>query len=121
MRNKKIAEFNILNLTPKRLLEYEINNEGLINVLVPRFKINFLQKLMPQKISPYIKANLDELGSATWELIDGTRTATDIANLLKKKFGDVEQIYERVGLFLQQLNKNNFITFIEISEQYYPL
>ena len=116
MMSKKNAELNILELTPKRLLEHEVNKDGLINVLVPRFKTHFLQKLILRK-NPYIKANLDEIGSAVWELIDGNRTAIDIANLLKKKFVELEKIYERVGLFLQKLNKNNFITFMEIKEK----
>jgi hypothetical protein len=118
MNDKNLSKFNILELTPIRLLEHELNNDGLINVLVPRFKIVFFQKLMSKKRSPYIKANLDELGSATWKLIDGKRTAIDIANLLKEKFGEkIEQIYRRVGLFLQQLYRNKFITFIEIMEK----
>ena len=115
MKNKKNAELNILDLIPKRLLEHELNNEGLIDVLVPRFKIKFLQKLIPQNISPYIKANLDDMGSKVWELIDGTHTARDIADVMKEKLSDVEQIHQRVGLFLQKLYKNNFITFVEIN------
>lgn len=115
MRNKKTNKLNILNLTPKRLLDYEVNNDGLINVLVPRFKNHFLQKLAFQKRTPYIKANLDKIGSITWELIDGKRTSADIANLLTEKYGEeLKQVYERIGIFLQKLNQNNFITFIEI-------
>ena len=115
MKKNKLATLNILDLTPIRLLEHKTKNDGLIDVLVPRFKIQFLQKLIPKNRNPYINANLDELGSATWELIDGNRTATEIANILNKKIGNVEQLHQRVGLFLQKLHKNNFITFIEIS------
>ncbi len=112
MKNKINIKLNILDLTPKRLLEHEINNDGLIDVLVPKFKIKILQKLLLQNKNPYIKANFDELGSEVWKLIDGNRSAKDIAALLKEKFCNIEQIYQRVGLFLQQLYKNNFITFI---------
>jgi len=114
MKKKNISNYNILNLTPKCLLEHEVNKDGLINILVPRFKIEFLQKLIPKKISPYINANLDELGSAVWELINGNRSVVDIADKIKEKKGEIEQVYERVGFFFQQLYRNNFITFVEI-------
>lgn len=113
MKNK-IAKLNILDLIPKHLLEYKINDDGLVDVLVPRFKIKFLQKLAQKNNNPYIKANLDELGSNVWKLIDGNHTGKDIANIMKEKFVDIEQIFQRVGLFLQQLYRNNFITFNDI-------
>ena len=117
MKKNKLAELNILDLTPIRLLQHKVKSDGLIDVLVPRFKIKFLQKLIPKHRNQYINANLDELGSATWELIDGRHTATEIANILNKKFENTEQIHQRVGLFLQNLNKNNFITFVEIIDK----
>jgi hypothetical protein len=62
---KNNTDINLLKLTPQKIHQYEYRNDGLIDVLVPRFKIPFLQKLMPKHRSPYIKANLDEFGSAT--------------------------------------------------------
>jgi hypothetical protein len=73
---------------------------------------------MPKSRNPYIKANLDELGSAAWELINGSRNVREIANILNERFNEkIEPAYERVGLFFQKMYLNNFIIFIELLEK----
>jgi hypothetical protein len=111
-------QMNILELTPIQILGYERRKDGQIDVLVPRFKNNFLQKLMPKNRCPYIKANLDEIGSAAWELFDGKRTVKEIANILEEKFQEqITPAYERLAMFVQKMNANRFITFIEFTEK----
>ncbi|MPM87148.1 hypothetical protein SDC9_134242 [bioreactor metagenome] len=118
--NKKTLkkQVNILELTPVQLLNYEYRQDGQIDVLVPRFKYAFFQKMIPKTRSPYIRANLDEIGTVTWELIDGKRKVYEIADILKERFQDkINPAYERLSLFIQKMNTNKFITFIEFMEK----
>lgn len=115
---KNQNKINILELTPVQLFAYEYRNDGQIDILVPRFKNQFFQKLIPKNRNNYIKANLDEMGSAVWELIDGKRTVKEIALVLEEKFTEqISPAYQRVAIFIQRMNANKFITFIEFTEK----
>ncbi|MDR0927780.1 MAG: PqqD family protein [Ignavibacteria bacterium] len=114
---KEHKKANLLELTPIHLLTHEYRADGEIDVLVPRFKHSVFQKILPKHRSPYIKANLDELGTATWELIDGKRNVTEIAEMMVEKYGErIEPVHQRVSAFMQQMYRNKFISFVEFSE-----
>lgn len=112
------TKHNLLELVPTRLYKYKYREENLIDVLVPRFKDRILGKLLqPYLTNPYIRANLDVLGSSTWELIDDKNSVTDIINLLSSKFSNEIEINERVIVFIQNLYRNGFIKFINIKKE----
>ncbi|MGB9779592.1 PqqD family protein [Caldanaerobacter sp.] len=55
---------------------------------------------------------LDDIGTAVWELIDGEKNVYEIGQELKERFGEkVEPLYERLSLFLGYLNKRGWIYF----------
>ena len=55
---------------------------------------------------------LDELGTAVWQLIDGKNTVHEIGKRLVAKFGDkCEPINERLVMYLRHLNKKGWIAF----------
>lgn len=114
--NNKFKDLNLMELTPIRKHEHIEKEGGLIDVLVPRFTDWFFGKLlMPRMKNKYIKANLDEIGSQTWLLIDGTKQVYQISNELLENFGEkVEPVVNRTTLFMTQLYRNGFITFKEI-------
>ena len=116
---KKKKKINYLELTPYRKLSFEETEEGLIDVLVPRFKNEFLKKLLsPRRGTPFIKANLDEIGSVTWKLIDGDSNVTIIAEKLTEHFGEkIHPVYDRLTAFLTQLYNNGFISFNEFERK----
>ncbi|MFA6569696.1 MAG: PqqD family protein [Bacteroidota bacterium] len=118
-KNKKNKNLNYLDLTPYALHKHELKPDGLVDVLVPRFKNKFFEKaFLPRRKSPYIKANLDTFGSETWLLINGKNKVGTIVELLSEKFGDsVQPATERVTLFFTQLYSNNFISFIELERK----
>ena len=179
MKSKNKSEqnqMNLMELKPIHIHSFEYRPDGQIDVLVPRFKNAFLQsflyssKLMPKNRCPYIKANLDEIGSAAWELFNGKHTVKEIAKLLEEKFqasdryciqsdrhsaldaespdiddtvlrspaeiagqarndgeternnskekteNNYEKLTERLAMFVQKMNANKFITFIEFME-----
>ena len=119
-KKKKInCSINYLELTPKRVYNYEVESSGKISVLVPKFKNKLLVNfLAPRLKAPYIKAKLDDFGSLTWIEMDGTKNVESISQLLTDKFGDkVQPVNERLTKFLTQLYQYNFITFNEINSK----
>ena len=119
-KKKKInCSINYLELTPKRVYNYEVESSGKISVLVPKFKNKLLVNfLAPRLKAPYIKAKLDDFGSLTWIEMDGTKNVESISQLLTDKFDDkVQPANERLTKFLTQLYQYNFITFNEINSK----
>ncbi len=114
-KKQKAPEINYLDLTPTHLHGYEVNGDGLIDVLVPRYNNKLFEKLLiPKGGSKFMRANLDDIGSETWLAINGEKKVREIIALIDNKFGEkVAPANERVTIFLNQLHGNGFITFIE--------
>lgn len=76
-----------------------------------------MYKLFKKSIkSEYIKANLDEIGSATWLLINGESKVFMIGEKLKEQFDDkVDPVYDRLTNFLTQLYRSGIISFKEFN------
>lgn len=109
----KETKINLLDLIPVRNINWEKKEDGLIILLKPKFKHPFFKKyILPYLKKPYYKIKLDAVGSFTWELCDGSLTVKELAKNLGYKFGDkVEPLYDRLSLFLQNLEKNRFIRY----------
>ena len=113
----KPQAIDIFELTPIARYEHRINANGLVDVLVPRFKNKLMQRFIPKSRSPYIFANLDEIGSEVWKQIDGKRQVGEIAKCLDEILGEkIAPVNSRLTLFIQQLHNNGFIYFKELSE-----
>jgi hypothetical protein len=107
------TKINLLDLIPVKNIEWQKNKEGLIVLLKPKLKNPFLAKhLLPRLKNPYYRIKLDAVGSFIWELCDGDSTVRELGMKLKDKFKDkVEPLYDRLSLFLQDLEKNHFIYY----------
>ena len=116
---KKEAPLNYLETTPNRKYEHELRDDGIINVMVPRFTDRILGKyLQPKLKNPFIRANLDEFGSATWLLMDGKTKVDIIAEKLTEQFGEsIQPVHPRLTFFLTHLYKAGFITFNELERK----
>lgn len=116
-RKKVDSSINFLELTPVRSYDHVIEDNGLVSVLVPKFDIRWLDKIMSKIIkSRFFKAKLDEFGTETWLEIDGNRTVQFISEHLQKKFGNrISPVNERLTKFLSELYKYNFISFKELN------
>jgi hypothetical protein len=67
---------------------------------------------------PMMKANLDEIGSATWLLIDGKNKVGMISDKLSEQFGEkIHPVHDRVTQFLTHLFRNGFISFVELERK----
>jgi hypothetical protein len=104
---------NLLQLIPDQNILSEKTNDGLFILLKPKYRHPWMVKhFLPRLKNPHYKIKLDEIGSFIWELCDGRKTVKEIGGRLKEKFGEkVEPLYERLGAFFQNLEKNKFIIF----------
>jgi hypothetical protein len=116
-RKKIDTTINYLELTPVRNYDHVIEDSGLISVLVPKFDIKWLDKIMSNIIkSRFFKAKLDEFGTETWLEMDGNKSVHLISEHLSQKFGEkINPVDERLTKFLTELYKYNFITFKELN------
>src|SRR5664279_1007068 len=104
-KKKELSDINYLELTPGRLFDHVMEENGKVSVLIPRFTNKILVKtLVPMLKSPFVKTMFDEFGSQVWLEIDGKKNVLDISTSLRLKFGDrIEPVEERLTKFLTQL------------------
>ena len=102
---------NLLQLTPKRNLEFEIRDGELVTILVPKFQNSFLKKwVTPQLKKQFFRIKLDAYGSFVWNLCDGSMTVSQMSELMNDKFGnDVDPDYGRIQRFVQMFLKDKFL------------
>lgn len=110
---------NFLDLNPLARHRHEIQDDGMVKVLIPKFSGfplgTFLQ---PRLKHPWMTISLDEHGTATWLLCNGNNQVRNICQSLRERFGKgIEPAEERVTTFLSQLYKQKLITFKEILTQ----
>jgi len=114
---KNTPELNYLELIPFRMHESETEN-GLTKILIPKFKREFFQNLIPKTKSKHFKVKLDELGSSVWESIDGKKNVNKIIIELSEKYGEKIQPAEvRITKFFTQLFQSNFINFKQLKKE----
>jgi len=115
--HKYLKNANYLELTPIQRCKSTANETGQITLLVPRFQSSFLLKMMPKNRDKHIHIKLDELGSETWQLIDGQQNVNLICEKLVDKFGEkLKKPAEQVTQFLTILYQRKLVTFKEIEE-----
>ncbi|NIW79465.1 MAG: PqqD family peptide modification chaperone [Calditrichae bacterium] len=82
---------------------------------MPKFRRHRLGRWVMGKMNdPNYRVKLDDFGTHVWLHCDGNHTVNDIAKALHEQFGeDVEPVLERLQLFIQKLQKGNFISLNE--------
>jgi hypothetical protein len=117
-KKNDLSDINYLELTPGRLFDHIMEENGKVSVLIPRFTNKILVKtISPMLKSPFVKTMFDEFGSQVWLEIDGKNKVLDISTSLKQKFGDrIEPVEERLTKFLTQLYNYKFVSFNEINK-----
>ena len=115
-KKSNLSNINYLELTPYRLYDFVVEENGKVAVLIPRFTNRILDKLItPMLKSPYVKTLFDDFGSHVWQEIDGKNKVSDIVINFQNKFGDkAVSAEERVTKFLTQLYTYKFLKFKEI-------
>lgn len=115
-RRRILLNTNALDLIPIHRHNHEIGSNGLVTILIPKFKNEkFARFFIPSRKSIYISIHLDEIGSAVWLSIDGIKDTAEICKAMVEKFGDkIQPVEERVVKFLSGLYNNKHITFKQI-------
>ena len=121
-RQKILKGMNSLDLTPVRQLEFGLNENGTVDILLPRFRHAVLKRaLQPRRKEEFIRIHLDSLGSAIWLEIDGNASVHQLCRRLldlhPEKLNPPEETEERVSKFISLLYQERYITFREISVQ----
>lgn len=102
---------NFLDAVVMRRIDHEILENGRVVLLRPKFMTGPLRRwLQPRLSKPHFRVRLDEIGSATWLLIDGERSVGSIADTLAESLGDkIEPRYERVASFVKELLRGKMV------------
>jgi len=121
-RRKILKQANYLDLTPVRMMEHTLRENGNVDVLLPRFKNKVSRNLLqPAKKGDHIRIKLDTLGSAIWLAIDGYSTVSKIVAALEESNNENltahEENIKRVTQFLSLLYQQRYISFREILPQ----
>jgi hypothetical protein len=108
---KQSQEYNLLELVPHRLREFDMGEEDIVTINVPRFKHGWMAHyLLPRWKHPNIRTKLDAVGSFVWLQCDGATSTGEIADLLRERFGEeVEPVHDRLKLFLQLMTRRGWI------------
>jgi hypothetical protein len=119
MGKGKRVDVNLLDLVPRRTAEHEIDGEGVVTVLMQRFRNRYLERFfVPRFRSKYIRIKLDEIGSAAWLLCDGRRSVGEIASLMREKFTErIEPCNDRLAIFFGHLERARFIDYANLEER----
>jgi len=124
-RRKVLKEINSLDLTPVRQMEFETNDKGKVDILMPRFRNAVLKRALHSKRKgEYIRIHLDDLGSAIWMQVDGKMNVHELCTRLQtthpEKLNPPEETEERVAKFLSLLYQERYLTFREITKEKNP-
>lgn len=112
-REEELERVNLLGLAPVRIADWE-ESGGQVVVLRPppgsRGIRGLLDRLFHRMSARRIR--LDEVGSAAWWALDGTRTVGEVAALLRETFGErVEPAEERLGHLLRLMRREGLLAY----------
>ncbi len=121
-RRKILKKANYLDLTPLRQMEFEIREDGKVDILMPRFKHPVWKRaLQPHWKQEFIRIHLDEMGSAIWVEVNGTIKVNELCSKVQtthpEKLHPPEETEKRVTQFLSLLYQQRYITFREITRE----
>jgi hypothetical protein len=121
-RRRIFKSANFLDLMPVRILGHEAREDGMITLLMPRFRNRISTALFqPNSKGKFITIKLDRFGGETWLLLDGCSTVSQISSKLRERFPEelhsTDETEIRVTRFLSLLYQQRYITFREIQDE----
>jgi hypothetical protein len=112
-RESKLEGVNLLGLAPVRIASWE-EVDGRVVVLRPypdtRGVRGFLDRFFHRMSANRIR--LDEIGTVAWKALDGERTVSEVADVLREAFGEaVDPVEERLGHLVWLLRKEGMLAY----------
>lgn len=102
-----------LQKIPKKNVDYEYDEENKSYIIL--MSHDGLNHRLAQKFfkKPKVtRVKVKGMGNLVWKSIDGENSIEDIANILKETYGEKsEPLYERLLVYLSNLEKNKFIKY----------
>lgn len=122
MRKKKDKgmQINYLDLIPEKNQSLKWHTDLKDRVILEVENTGIMNKIAQTVFNKprFTKVHLDTQGSFIWPLIDGKRTVTDIALLVKDKFGEAaEPLYPRIIKYFQIVESYHFIKFVNMPQK----
>ncbi len=113
MKRHSLKAYNLLELKPRRNVEWETAAGGRAVLFVPRFRNRWLRTwLAPVLARPSFRVKLDELGTSFWLHCDGTTPIGEIARRMAMELDtDVEPLEDRIGRFVSRLEREGLVVF----------
>jgi len=112
-KSKELEDVNLLDMKPVRMAEWEEKGERVV-VVRPKPSGGGLRVLLDRFFYSLSarKLRLDEIGSAGWRLLDGKRTVAEIADELRREFGErVEPAEERLGHLVRVFRQEDLVAY----------
>ena len=102
-----------LEKIPKKNVDYDYDEESkTYTILMAHTGLNhrLAQKFWNKpKIT---RVRLEGMGNTVWEAINGQNSIEDIGEILEESYGkEAHPLYERLGQYLRNLEKNKFIKY----------
>jgi hypothetical protein len=118
-RRNILKSANALDLVPVTSVKYELTENNLVKLIVPRFQNKLLEKIfVGRKLKPEFKVTLDETGSLAWLAIDGLRNIEAIIEVIKTNFESKEiklnDAENRTLAFITRLYQEEYIIFSQL-------
>ncbi len=104
---------NLFDLVPVRTAGWDEDDAGRVVIHAPRGRLlAFFARLLGR--GEHVRLRLDETGSVVWRLLDGERTAQEVAEAAGALLGeDPERLARRLASFLGDLKRNRLIRLEE--------
>lgn len=116
-RRKIFKKLNYLDATPIRKSDYKIDKNGIVTIIVPKFKSDIIAKIFFHQRKRFFRIALDEIGSVVWQQIDGQNNVDVICKKSEEVLGEkIHPVEQRVTKFLTMLYNARYISFKEIAK-----
>ena len=115
-RRKVLKKTNFLDLVPMRIHGHRIGEDGMVNVIIPKFSNQrFARWFIPKRKPTEITIKLEKFGSSAWQAMDGKRTMQEICDMLVVQYGDeIQPVTERMSKYVSLLYHQDHVTFAQL-------
>ena len=113
-------QINYLDLIPEKNQSLKWHTDLKDRVILEVENTGIMNKIAQTVFNKprFTKVHLDAQGSFIWPLIDGKRTVTDIALLVKDEFGEADEpLYPRIIKYFQIVESYHFIKFVNMPQK----